>query len=833
MLFFNQHVVRLFRFTILCFCCLLIPASSLAHPMGNFSISHYAGIGIQQGSVEISYLVDMAEIPTFQEFQQSGIKANPDEPATRSYLMKQAEILKQGLVVTLNGHALALRTQSAEVIFPPGAGGLPTMKLGFVFVADISALRQAGADRLQYALYYRDDNFPNRVGWKEIVANASSGIDVLNSSVSSTDRSSRLSNYPTGLLNSPPRDLEARIKFALAVAALSERNSLSRSTVHSGQPSPHKAGALGHPARTSRPPVPGIGVEKRQPISENRDRETTLKRGEQKGQIQSSFDAIGLAANRQATPQNRFTELMTSRQFGFWFLFAAAAIAAGLGALHALEPGHGKTIVAAYLVGSRGTARHAVLLGLVVTAAHTAGVYLLGAVTLYASRYIVPEQLYPWLGVISGLSVTGIGVFIFLRHVTGATADHSHSAGASHSHWFSSLRQSQIQNPPLRDANQPENTISLRELFALGITGGIVPCPAALVVLLSAFSLHRVGFGLFLITAFSLGLALVLVVVGLMMVYAKRFMSRVLVGGSMLQYLPALSSAFMVVLGLGIAVSAFSSANIGNAFLTRDKLIPFVTVVLLGLFLGMRHSTDPDHVVAVSTIISREGSIRHSALIGLLWGLGHTLTIFLVGSAIIVFGVIIPPRLGLSMEFSVGVMLILLGAMNLSGVTQWIKKRFGRAQSASEPSEIAATPKMDLRGSMQPEFQRAGRIEKLLYQTVGRFGLYQTVRPLAVGVVHGLAGSAAVALLVLSTIRSPLWATAYLLVFGAGTMIGMMLMTAVISLPFAYTGRRFLRANQYIITASGVISVVFGLFVVYQIGLVQGLFASQPHWIPR
>src|SRR6202007_1545720 len=143
-----------------------------------------------------------------------------------------------------------------------------------------------------------------------------------------------------------------------------------------------------------------------------------------------------LQANQQATPRSAFTELITARSVTLWFLITAAFIAFGLGALHALEPGHGKTIVAAYLVGSRGTARHAVLLGIVVTAAHTAGVYLIGALTLYASRYIVPEQFYPWLGQISGLSVAGLGIFIFLKHWTGETGEHSHAPGETHSHWF-------------------------------------------------------------------------------------------------------------------------------------------------------------------------------------------------------------------------------------------------------------------------------------------------------------------------------------------------------------------------------------------------------------
>ncbi len=378
----------------------------------------------------------------------------------------------------------------------------------------------------------------------------------------------------------------------------------------------------------------------------------------------------------------------------FWVLLSAALIAAGLGALHALEPGHGKTIVAAYLVGSRGTARHAVLLGIVVTAAHTAGVYLLGAATLYASRYIVPEQLYPWLGAISGLSVAGLGIFIFLRHWTGETGEHSHAPGEQHSHWFLSIfkrRQTEREPHAISANSKPiERALSLRELCMLGITGGIVPCPAALVVLLSAFSLHRIGFGLFLITAFSLGLAAVLVIVGLTMVYAKRAMSsRVLAGNTALRYLPFLSSAFMVMLGVGITASAVASVHIWHGLLSTDKLVPFVTVILLGLFLGMRHSTDPDHVVAVSTIVSRQRSIRSSATIGLLWGLGHTLTIFLVGSAIIIFGVVIPPRLGLSMEFCVALMLILLGVLNLTGVMRWITERLTPRKDVSARSRPA------------------------------------------------------------------------------------------------------------------------------------------------
>jgi len=238
------------------------------------------------------------------------------------------------------------------------------------------------------------------------------------------------------------------------------------------------------------------------------------------------------------------------------------------------------------------------------------------------------------------------------------------------------------------------------------------------------------------------------------------------------------------------------------------------------LFLGMRHSTDPDHVVAVSTIVSRQRSIRSSATIGLLWGLGHTLTIFLVGSAIIIFGVVIPARLGLSMEFCVALMLILLGVLNLTGVMRWITERL------TPMSRISEDPGKTSR-------RVSGRIAFFLDGTIGKLGLYQTIRPLVVGLVHGLAGSAAVALLALSTIKNPFWSTAYLLVFGFGTMLGMMLMTAAISMPLVYTGKKFFKINRYLVAISGFASAAFGFFLVYHIGFVDGLFTSQAHWIPQ
>ena len=269
-------------------------------------------------------------------------------------------------------------------------------------------------------------------------------------------------------------------------------------------------------------------------------------------------------------------------------------------------------------------------------------------------------------------------------------------------------------------------------------------------------------------------------------------------------------------------------------------MMSLFSIVALGFFLGMRHATDPDHVIAVTTIVSRYRKISHAALIGAFWGVGHTLTILLVGSGIILFGWVIPTRVGLSMEFSVGLMLILLGILNLTGMLQWITNTFSPAggMSGATHSHLHAHGDYMHTHSHQhaPEAHPHESEQTPLGwfdRRFGRLGLYQVARPLIVGLVHGLAGSAAVALLVLTTIQNPKWAVAYLLVFGVGTIAGMMLITGAMVLPFAYAERRFSRLNRGLRIASGLISVAFGLFLVYQMGFVNGLFTSHPQWTPR
>ena len=271
-------------------------------------------------------------------------------------------------------------------------------------------------------------------------------------------------------------------------------------------------------------------------------------------------------------------------------------------------------------------------------------------------------------------------------------------------------------------------------------------------------------------------------------------------------------------------------------------MVNFVSIIALGFFLGMRHATDPDHVIAVSTIVSREREIGKSAWIGVFWGIGHTLTIFAVGAAIILFDVAISPRIGLSMELAVGLMLILLGVINVVTFFRELPLTNQRAETpvSSQPEVVHSHahshgdfihthshthgPQAHVHAGQNP----VARLDRMLL----RLKLYRPLRPLIIGIVHGMAGSAAVALLVLATIRDPRWAVAYLLVFGIGTIAGMMVITMSIASTF-----RLARGKQVFLRrlamASGVLSLGFGIFVAYQIIVVNGLLSAHPQWVPR
>lgn len=272
-------------------------------------------------------------------------------------------------------------------------------------------------------------------------------------------------------------------------------------------------------------------------------------------------------------------------------------------------------------------------------------------------------------------------------------------------------------------------------------------------------------------------------------------------------------------------------------------------VVVIGFLLGMLHATDADHVIAVSTIVSRQGNVRSAASIGVLWGVGHTLTVLLVGGAIILFSLVIPPRVGLAMEFCVAIMLIALGVFTLRGVSLWVRESFfpapnGGSNGHSHGAHAAAAhlhthahgdyahSHVHGHGTDDHGHPNGATPQAWIDRKLSGLSAYQKIRPLVIGVVHGLAGSAAVALLILSQIREPLWAVLYLLLFGVGTIGGMMLITSVIAVPFAYSVRRFPHLNIWMRVSAGVLSLGFGLYLAYHIGFQNGLFMPNPQWTP-
>jgi len=462
--------------------------------------------------IELRYVLDMAEIPTFMELQETGLVPEVGHPSLQGYLDRQTVALQDGLLVEVNGQRLPLQGVSSEIVCPPGAGDLPTLKLEIVY----RAVLEAPCVEAPCHLHYQDSNFPGRLGWQEVIAVAAPGITIVQSSVPARDRSRGLTDYPADGLRNPPQVLDADVRFQ-----------------HDRLP-PVAATTGGAPLVTG--PVLGPGAA-------------------------------------MPTPRSAFTALVTTPHLSLGMVCLALAVAVGLGALHALEPGHGKTVVAAYLVGTRGTLRQALSLGLIVTATHTAGVYLLGVVTLALSQYIVPERLYPWLGVLAGVLMTGLGCGLFLRRYAGAPEVYHHGHRHAHGHAPPHAQGSPHRHEPLPHAHPStpeilphpptvEAPISRRALLALGVTGGIVPCPAALVVLLSAIALHRVGFGLLLIVAFSVGLAGVLITVGLVMVSARQVLARFQGEGRLLtRWLPLTSAAVITVFGIVMILQALVTAG--------------------------------------------------------------------------------------------------------------------------------------------------------------------------------------------------------------------------------------------------------------------------------
>ncbi len=266
-------------------------------------------------------------------------------------------------------------------------------------------------------------------------------------------------------------------------------------------------------------------------------------------------------------------------------------------------------------------------------------------------------------------------------------------------------------------------------------------------------------------------------------------------------------------------------------------MLGLITILTVGFVLGLRHAADPDHVIAVATIVSNQRSIVRAAWIGILWGVGHTVTLFLVGTLIILFNLVIPARVGLGMELSVGLMLVILGVMSLASLRRASPQRDLRADCSHLHFHHATDCIPDhpsghsvlAWGCEDEQFS----VQRPLVRFLRRLGVYQALRSFVVGIVHGLAGSAAVALLVLTAIQDPARAVGYLLVFGVGTIAGMMLITISLASTFHLIGRRYETLMQRLSFVPGMISLSFGILVVFQICFLSGLLSSHPQWTPK
>jgi nickel/cobalt transporter (NicO) family protein len=424
---------------------LLAPAAAAAHPLGNFTINRFSRVEVSGHRVYVRYVLDLAEIPTFQ--------------AGRIDARAYARRIARNAQLVVNGKTARLVPLGTALAHPPGAAGLRTTRLEVILAGPALSGK--------VSVSYQDNNYKDRIGWKEIV---------IGPKAHST--SDELRAYPKNLLQSPLDITSVRTQLA----------------------------------PTSGPDVP-----------------PTLSSGK-------TLEAPDRVADAG------FSSLIGRDHLSVFVILASLAAAFFWGMAHALSPGHGKTIVAAYLVGQRGTPWHAAALGAIVTATHTIGVFALGLVTLALSAFIVPEQLYPWLNLVSGVLVVAIGATVFrsrFRH-RGHTHDDHHSHASEPG---------------------PEKGPSRQSLVAVGITGGLLPCPSALVVLLAAISLHRVAFGMLLIVAFSAGLALSITGIGLVAVYAKQIFKRASFEGRLVRLLPAASALVILAAGLAMTVRALPKVS--------------------------------------------------------------------------------------------------------------------------------------------------------------------------------------------------------------------------------------------------------------------------------
>jgi ABC-type nickel/cobalt efflux system permease component RcnA len=455
------------------------PAS--AHPLGNFTVNLYSGIHVVPGEIRIDYVVDMAEIPTFQETPSIDTDDDGTVSAVEAARWAEAEApsLLANLRLSVDGQAVSLEVRAAGASLRDGQGGLPILRFEGLFAA---AVDRTGA------IAYRDGNDADRIGWREITAIGEEGSALNGSDVPTESVSDALMAYPQDLLSSPLHVTSMRASFAPGTSV----------------------GGSGSVENTVDPARPGVDL-------------------------------------------GAFASLVDNH--GFVLVLSALALAVAFGAWHALLPGHGKTLMAAYMVGSETKVRQAVAVGSAVAVMHTASVLGLGLLVVTLEQTFRPESLYPWLGLLSGLVAIGLGASLTIGRLSAWSnarreAAHAleHAAGDHHDHAHHDHAHGHTHGLP-----DGVSLTSKRGLMALGLAGGILPSPSALIVMLGAINAHRVGYGIGLILAFSVGLALALIVISLGALRARTAMADRL-SSFWGRLVPVLSASAIVAVGLFLAV---------------------------------------------------------------------------------------------------------------------------------------------------------------------------------------------------------------------------------------------------------------------------------------
>jgi len=489
------------------------PAAS-AHPLGNFTVNTATELRVQRSGVLLEVVVDSAEIPTLQAFP--GLRSDAGMPmdAQKSYRDNECAAVVDGLALSLDGVAVPLIVRSAGLSFPPGEAGLATTRL-VCAMATVEAIEPVG-----HELVLTTDVSIERIGWREVTA-VGDGVELMDSDVPGVSPSDRLRSYPEDLLEVPLDQRGARVQVVAGDGVV--------------------AGA----AATVVDNAPSRGV----------DRFTSA-----------------------------YTDFVASTDLGLVSAVLAIALAVLLGGLHAFAPGHGKALMAAYLIGQKGSLRQASLIGLSVTVTHTVGVLVLGIV-LSTVAVTAPERIYPWLGMASGVLLAGIGFALLRRAVRGRTISsrpepvveaHGHGHGHGHGHEVQPsglatlTRDSAVAvhtHGPGGHAHEHRVATDARGLLAVGFAGGLVPSPSALVVLLGGIALGRAWFGVVLVLAYGVGMALALVGTGMALVHARGRVDRWAAARersgrrtpavlAVTSTLPVLTASVVVVVGIWIGFEA-------------------------------------------------------------------------------------------------------------------------------------------------------------------------------------------------------------------------------------------------------------------------------------